>query len=358
MVPSAKTCHRLLLFPTACMFVLFLLWIAQTDIDEKESRLSVIISRLKRPVDIFVFNNEGNQTLSAVDITPYMWTENATQKQTYASRNTSNGSIYGDRYSTTEAVYTESVQDDGVDEDFLREREKVFSERRQRIEKVCQQMGPVVTYGSVENTPLSRLRWLNARSLIMCFNAKVGTSSWSQYLLDVAKPGLVSTLKNIHSAAARLLVPPFGHSRLSKSIIRIYRPRSSPLTSKIPTFEEFVKFLISDIPLKDDIKKKHRGVQNIHWMPFYANCAPCDIHYDVILNMETIEDDTRYINHQFRLGLKQQLQMNHHAPNSSESSALNLFKELPHDLIMALHKRYRVDFDMFGYSTYPFLPEA
>ncbi|KAK8380933.1 hypothetical protein O3P69_008091 [Scylla paramamosain] len=212
MVPSAKTCHRLLLFPTACMFVLFLLWIAQTDIDEKESRLSVIISRLKRPVDIFVFNNEGNQTLSAVDITPYMWTENATQKQTYASRNTSNGSIYGDRYSTTEAVYTESVQDDGVDEDFLREREKVFSERRQRIEKVCQQMGPVVTYGSVENTPLSRLRWLNARSLIMCFNAKVGTSSWSQYLLDVAKPGLVSTLKNIHSAAARLLVPPFGHS--------------------------------------------------------------------------------------------------------------------------------------------------
>ncbi|MPC33053.1 hypothetical protein E2C01_026392 [Portunus trituberculatus] len=88
MVPSTKSCHRLLLVPITCMFAIFFVWSAKTDIDKKESKLSAIFTRLRRPLDIFLFDNEGNETT--------------------------------DGY----AVYTNDVQDDGVDEAFLREREK------------------------------------------------------------------------------------------------------------------------------------------------------------------------------------------------------------------------------------------
>ncbi|XP_045109642.1 carbohydrate sulfotransferase 8-like isoform X2 [Portunus trituberculatus] len=297
MVPSTKSCHRLLLVPITCMFAIFFVWSAKTDIDKKESKLSAIFTRLRRPLDIFLFDYEGNETT--------------------------------DGY----AVYTNDVQDDGVDEAFLREREKVYSKRQLLVEETCKKLGPNVTYRSLKNVPLRRLRWLNARHLIMCVNAKVGTSSWSHYLIDVAKPGLSSKMRDMHPAAVRYLVPPFsrkspeslnlineykkimivrhpfarvvsaylnkivggrGHwFRLSRKIIKKYRPQSSSLTSEISSFEEFVKYLVEDIPINDDIQRKYHNTQDIHWMPFYANCAPCNIHYDAILNMESIGDDTR-----------------------------------------------------------------
>ena len=80
--------------------------------------------------------------------------------------------------------------------------------------------------------------------------------------------------------------------RLINRIKRQQLPASSS-KSALPTFKDFVKYLINDVPSKDNIISKAHGVSDIHWMPYYVNCAPCDIHYDIIMKMETMNEDTR-----------------------------------------------------------------
>ncbi|XP_050705318.1 carbohydrate sulfotransferase 11-like [Eriocheir sinensis] len=135
---------------------------------------------------------------------------------------------------------------------------------------------------------------------------------------------------------------------------------SSSSTSPLhPTFVEFVRFLIAKTPPGDDVTTKRlRGSKNVHWTPFHVNCAPCDIDYDVILNMETINEDTRYVSERFRLGLQEGVWKNRAKTNSTEVTALGLFKTLPRNYILALHQRFRTDFLMFGYSLTPFLAET
>ena len=41
------------------------------------------------------------------------------------------------------------------------------------------------------------------------------------------------------------------------------------------------------------LKRDHR--QDRHWFHYYANCAPCDITYDIVATMETIHEDTRWV---------------------------------------------------------------
>lgn len=70
------------------------------------------------------------------------------------------------------------------------------------------------------------------------------------------------------------------------SIIRDHRKSEQPLEYKdMPTFSEFVDYLIST-PVFD---------YNEHWLPYYLTCTPCHHHYAVILHLETLEDDTRYL---------------------------------------------------------------
>ncbi|XP_050731575.1 carbohydrate sulfotransferase 10-like [Eriocheir sinensis] len=264
-----------------------------------------------------------------------------------------------------------------VDESFMREREKVYQERRQRVQAVCKQLGATGSYGSVRRAPLHRLRWLSSHRLVMCFNAKVGTTTWTQYLLERKDPSLLKRTQNWHNTAKRVLKPPYERDSpealammndfgkimivrhpfvrlvsayldkmrgteflgLRRRIVAQFRSVSSSSNSSSPsnsssstsplhpTFVEFVRFLIAKTPPGDDVTTKRlRGSKNVHWAPFHVNCAPCDIDYDVILNMETINEDTRYVSERFRLGLQEGVWKNRAKTNSTEVTALGLFK--------------------------------
>ena len=82
---------------------------------------------------------------------------------------------------------------------------------------------------------------------------------------------------------------------MNHHIIRTYRNKSIEKNKgkKIAEFEEFIKFLIDKTPISDNIwaKKEHRTDK--HWFHYYANCATCDIQYDIIAKMDTVNEDTR-----------------------------------------------------------------
>lgn len=279
------------------------------------------------------------------------------------------------------------------DLDFFAEREKVYKERRERVQQVCQDLQGSGSYGSIDHCPLKRLRWLVSHRLLMCFNAKVGTSTWTQYLMEAGFPGVLKNSTHWHYTAERYLKPPYkryssaakemlkdfgkvvivrdpfarivsayldkiatrSFAKLSRYIIRNYRTTPSANATRAPSFEEFVRFLVEQTSSSDGVWKKLETRTDRHWFPYYANCFPCDLDYDVIATMETIHEDTRYIMQKYKLGLSDTIWGNHRASTSSEEKALTLFKDLPRSLTLALYQRNRVDFHMFGYSVDKYL---
>jgi hypothetical protein len=79
--------------------------------------------------------------------------------------------------------------------------------------------------------------------------------------------------------------------------------RRRPRAGLIPTFEEFLQFVSAAIPLNMTAAlRKQRRINN-HWKPVFLNCAPCSQPYEIIVKMETFDQDVGYIRR--RLGLVQ-----------------------------------------------------
>ncbi|CAL4171126.1 unnamed protein product [Meganyctiphanes norvegica] len=276
----------------------------------------------------------------------------------------------------------------------LEDRNKVYLERAQLVSKHCHALGDQGSYGELSKSPLHRLRWLTSRKLVMCFNAKVGTSSWLQYLMDTGYPGILNASRNWHGTAERYLKPSTGRTSpeaiqqlqefdriilvrdpfariasayrdkirrrkmpgLNRHIVSSYRRLEDKSKGDLPTFEEFVRYLVDHTPTDDSIAEKRSHRTDRHWFHYYANCAICDIHYNIIAKMETIQEDTRYIKDKFNLVIPDLTWNNHHGTNSSsEEAAVQLFRDLPGDLTKALYIRYRMDFLMFNYTLDKYL---
>ena len=80
---------------------------------------------------------------------------------------------------------------------------------------------------------------------------------------------------------------------LSRKIEAAYCPmRSDAIYQKLPltgaaNFEDFVNFLVGD-PHFD-------GYNDGHWQSFDSTCQPCLHNYDVIVKMESIEEDMQFL---------------------------------------------------------------
>ncbi len=144
------------------------------------------------------------------------------------------------------------------------------------------------------------------------------------------------------------------------------------------------------IPLNMTAALKQQRRINNHWKPVYLNCAPCSQPYEIIVKMETFDQDVGYIRR--RLGLAQldnsrsshvgQLlaalstshKGGHHLNSSqsvdqvsadlssiyhvdqksadrpSESAAVEAFRALDSKLVERIYQIYEPDFLLFGYS--------
>ena len=75
----------------------------------------------------------------------------------------------------------------------------------------------------------------------------------------------------------------------------MYRGTSSSNINQIPTFKEFVTFIINTTSPNINIWEKRKSATDRHWIPYYVNCAPCDVKYDVIATIpDTLSFDNRY----------------------------------------------------------------
>ena len=102
---------------------------------------------------------------------------------------------------------------------------------------------------------------------------------------------------------------------------------------------------------------------NEHWEPQYMHCNYCDIRYDIIGRVETLEDDLEYIaevNH-FKSDLDRIKDDLHVHPTFKKKVDVTekikrYFMQLNSTQAYNIYRMYKIDFEMFGYSAESFHP--
>ena len=89
--------------------------------------------------------------------------------------------------------------------------------------------------------------------------------------------------------------------------------------------------------------------ENDHWGTYWRACFPCDIQYDYILKLETIEEDSEWLFNKFNI-----TQIAYPKGNSRPSNTTLLetrLTEISNPLQKAVYQYLKEDYDLFGYPT-------
>ena len=201
---------------------------------------------------------------------------------------------------------------------------------------------------------------------------KVASTSWSKVFLQLA--GLEVPLSRTHEATQKFSPKKPGQlaTAISTSLVftivrhpferlvSAYRDKFelakkyayiySHYTPRIgghgrPTFSQFVDYL-----LREEVKE-----YNDHWVPYWLHCHVCEMEYDVIGKMETLEEDMNFIAETSGLASTNISLPWANRRGSGEQGSLDYFRKLDLDRTQRLFAIYRLDFEMFGYSVQPYL---
>jgi len=193
------------------------------------------------------------------------------------------------------------------------------------------------------------------------------------------------------------------YRKLQKEIKEDYSRNKKEIKDGVPpTFEEYWRYLI-DLTKGLVDPGDWRKVDCVQ--AYYSVCVPCDVEYDVILKLETHDDDSEFLIRQYNLTeLQEPFTMWKHkstgenqlgdydyyvyddprknplpefresrkSPKKDEEEQKqaklgteskvdykkSLFGQLTKSQVRALYKNYKIDFDMFGYNVTEFLGYA
>ncbi|XP_042341684.1 carbohydrate sulfotransferase 12-like [Plectropomus leopardus] len=108
-----------------------------------------------------------------------------------------------------------------------------------------------------------------------------------------------------------------------------------------PTFQQFITYLL-------DPETERESIFNEHWRQVYRLCHPCQVKYDFIGRLETLETDAEH--------LLKLLEVDHlirfpsGARNRTAASwERDWFRQIPMAMRRELYKLYEPDFELFGY---------
>ncbi|CAL4067286.1 unnamed protein product, partial [Meganyctiphanes norvegica] len=150
----------------------------------------------------------------------------------------------------------------------------------------------------------------------------------------------------------------FNFRDVQLNIIKKYRPKDSKETSPHPTFAEFAQYVI-DTTRKMRTMKDWRKVNC--WQPYWVQCSSCNKDHNVIMKLETMKEDERFL---FTISdlkeLKQlkQSEWRHLQNVSSTDAAPDFYRQLTRRQMTDLYNSYKLDFQIYGYTIQNYLDIA
>ena len=125
---------------------------------------------------------------------------------------------------------------------------------------------------------------------------------------------------------------------ISKAIHKKYS--NNYQTDHSASFSEFLRHLIDKNPVSVQ--------RNEHWENFWSLCYPCDIDYDYILKLDTIEEDSDYLFNRLNIDTI------HYPKGYGAVASSDVWKEyeqqMPTSLLRAAYKYLKDDYDLFDYE--------
>jgi len=119
------------------------------------------------------------------------------------------------------------------------------------------------------------------------------------------------------------------------------------------TFQNFVSFVLHENSLKEEISGP-----SWHWWPFSDVCKICDIGYNYIGQLESLQEDISCILEKFPeykvfQGMKTNIKNKVNASgHHNKNMTMEYFSQLSKSTIIELYRMYKLDFSIGGYS-YP-----
>lgn len=215
--------------------------------------------------------------------------------------------------------------------------------------------------------------------LLYCWIHKVASSSWSTVFFNLKGKDVPPS--RLHEAAQQFSVPssklpgaisnslvftivrhPFERLvsayrdkfEFSKKYAYIYTKYASKILglktpaeaerARRPTFSEFADYLLR-VPVQRF---------NDHWVPYWLHCHVCEMEYDIIGKMETIEDDMEFIAESSGLAATNISLPWTNRRNSGPGVSLDYFTQLTVTQVVGLYRIYKLDMEMFGYKVEPY----
>lgn len=96
------------------------------------------------------------------------------------------------------------------------------------------------------------------------------------------------------------------------------------------------------------------------WTPYWVQCGVCASDYQVVIKLETMDTDVQFLAEVAHLKEIQNVHewRNQRDHNTSSTVFPEYFGELTENQILLLYQRYKIDFDLFGYSIKDYLSVA
>jgi len=133
----------------------------------------------------------------------------------------------------------------------------------------------------------------------------------------------------------------YYYNKYGRRVVRYYRvDKVTGPSYKYPRFHEFVNYLLDKDMRYDDE----------HWTPFYRSCTPCNLDYSFIGKFETLYWDIHLLSNKVNLTEKWDDPKDYFQSSTYLQVSKEYFGLLERDTIRKLFDRYKLDFEMFGYS--------
>jgi len=134
----------------------------------------------------------------------------------------------------------------------------------------------------------------------------------------------------------------YYYNKYGRRIVMHYRrEKITGPTYKYPRFSEFIHYILDrDLRYDDE-----------HWGPYYKECTPCHIKYNFIGHFETLYWDIHLLANKTNLTSQWDDQNDYFQSSTYKKISQEYFATIERDVIRRLYKRYKIDFEMFGYDA-------
>ncbi|XP_072171915.1 carbohydrate sulfotransferase 14-like [Diadema setosum] len=124
---------------------------------------------------------------------------------------------------------------------------------------------------------------------------------------------------------------------------KILKARSGKVGPRHVTFPEFAGFVTKN--------NWTRGTDP-HWTPQYIRSRPCEHDYDIIVKLETSQDDMAFLQHELgieKFGTYQKEYEDRHRVSNDKKLIVSFYHQLTEELFHRVCDYYSLDFMLFGY---------